>query len=55
MKFEVSFVQNRTYEVDAENEQETEKKAYEKFHEEMSYPVAHTNYDEIIIEPLDEF
>ena len=54
MRYEVNFIQNWVYEVDAVDEHEAEEKAYREFSNQMSYPVAHTNYDDITIELLDD-
>jgi len=50
MQYLVTFTQHYEYLVDAEDEQEAEKKAYEQFNSDMHYPVARTSYDECEIE-----
>ena len=50
MQYVVTFVQNNVYFVEADDECEAEDKAYEKFRSDMRTPIAHTHYDEVIVE-----
>lgn len=50
MNYTVTFVQYYTYEVEAENDQEAENKAYEEFRADMCCPIAHTHYDDVEVE-----
>lgn len=50
MTYTVTFVQNHTYEVEANSESEAESIAYKEFANNMRYPVARTWYDEVEIE-----
>lgn len=54
MRYCVTFIQNNVYFVDADDDNDAERKAYDEFCSEMSYPVAHTHYDECDVECLDE-
>lgn len=53
-KFSVMFSQYTIYEVEAENEDDAQKKAYREFYNDMCAPVAHVIYDECEIKCLDE-
>lgn len=51
MEYKVIFVQNHEYYVDAEDEDEAEKKAYAEFKQDMTRRSrAHDVYDDVIIE-----
>ncbi len=54
MRYCVTFVQNNVYFVDADDDNDAERKVYDEFCSEMSYPVAHTHYDECDVECLDD-
>ncbi len=50
MTYTITFIQNHTYEVEADSESEAENKAYEEFASDMRRPVAQIWYDEVEIE-----
>lgn len=54
MRYRVIFTQYWDYEVEAEDEYEAEQVAKKEFLSDMHYPVAHTNYDDIDIEELED-
>ena len=54
MKFNVTFIQSYSCEVEADNEDDAFNKAYDDFHDYMSRPIAHTDYDDYMIEAVDE-
>ena len=49
MKYQVTFIQNHQYEIDAQNECEAFTKAHEKWCAEMRSSVANTVYDDVEI------
>lgn len=53
-KFEVCFIQYHNYEVEAENERDAIDLASDDFHSEMRRPIAHTYYDEVEVEELED-
>ena len=53
-KYAVTFAQYWEYEVEADNEDEAFDNAYHEFVSEMLYPVANTNYDEYLVEEVEE-
>ena len=48
----VTFCQYNAYWVEANDESEAENKAYEEFKSEMTSSVAHTHYDEVIVDEI---
>lgn len=54
MRYRVAFSQYSVYEVEAANENDAIDIAYKDFKSEMSYPVAHTIYDDVEAEELDD-
>ena len=52
--YRVTFVQNYVYQVNASNEDEAYDAAYNEYHSEMHIPVAHTHYDDLDVECLEE-
>ena len=50
MTYTVTFVQNHTYNVEAENENEAFNNAHEEFLRDMHYPAANTWYDEVCVD-----
>lgn len=51
-KFEVSFIQYHSYNVEADTEEEAEDKAWKEFRSDMCGSVASTQYDDIEIKEL---
>ena len=54
MKYEVTFYQSLTIEVEAANEDDAFSKALPEFESEMRRPIARTDYDDYDVEPIDE-
>ena len=54
MKYDVTFCQYHTYEVDADSEDEAINKAYEYFSDYMRRPTTHTEYDDVKVTKLEE-
>jgi hypothetical protein len=54
MKYNVTFYQYHTYEVDADNEDEAIDKAFDDFIDYMRRPTAHTDYDEVKVRKVNE-
>lgn len=54
MKFRVVFIQEWDYEVEADDADEAEDVAYDKFNTTMREPIAHTSYDDVRISEYDE-
>lgn len=54
MKFEVTFTQYYTYEVEAKSEDEAVSKAYRQFESDMLNPVANTAYDDVDVEEVEQ-
>ncbi len=52
--YAVTFCQYNVYWVEANDESEAENKAYEEFKNEMTSFVAHTHYDEVIVDEIIE-
>ena len=50
MNYTVTFIQYHTYEVEATDDCDAERKAHERFRNDMLSPVAHTWYDDVEIE-----
>lgn len=53
-KYEVTFTQYSSYEVEAETEDEAIDIAYYEFEADMRYPVANTFYDEVSAAAVEE-
>lgn len=53
-RYSVCFTNYHSYEVEANSESEAEDKAYQQYKAEMSRPIAHTGYDEVEVQNLDE-
>ena len=53
-KFEVSFIQYHTYNVEADTEEEAEDKAWKEFQSDMRSSVASTQFDDIEIREREE-
>lgn len=53
-EYNVTFMQYHEYTVEAESESDAERKAYQKFKNDMCSPVAHTHYDDVEVECLDD-
>ena len=54
MKFEVTFTQYYTYEVEAESEDEAVDIAHMEFVSDMRSPVANTAYDDVEVEEVEQ-
>ena len=54
MKFEVTFTQYYTYEVEAESEDEAVSKAHRQFESDMRSPIANTAYDYVDVEEVEQ-
>jgi hypothetical protein len=54
MKYEVTFYQSFTFEVEAADEDDAFNKALPEFEFEMRLPVARTDYDDYEVEPINE-
>jgi len=52
MEYNVIFIQQYEYIVEAENDEEAFKKGHEEFISECSMPIANTEYDDVIIEEI---
>lgn len=52
-RFNVTFTQYYSYEVEAENEDEAVNEAYGEFRADMCSPIADTHYDEAEVEEID--
>lgn len=51
MKYTVTFTQYWSYDVEAKTTEEAEGLAYDKFKADMYRPIAHTDYDEVEVDP----
>lgn len=54
MKYEVTFYQSVTIEVEAADEDDAFNKALPEFESEMRRPVARTDYDDYEVEPINK-
>lgn len=54
MEYNVIFIQQYEYVVEAENEEEAFRKGHKEFISECYMPIANTEYDDIIIEEIEE-
>ena len=54
MQYVVTFTQYSNYDVEAKTESEAIDEAYKLFNREAYYPVAHTHYDEVDVEEIEE-
>lgn len=52
--YAVTFCQYNVYWVEANDESEAENKAYEQFKSDMTSSIAHTDYDEVIVDEIIE-
>ena len=52
--YAVTFCQYNVYWVEANDESEAENKAYEEFKSDMTSSIAHTYYDEVIVDEIIE-
>lgn len=52
-RFNVTFTQYYSYEVEADDEYEAENEAYKEFKADMCSPIANTHYDECEVEEID--
>ena len=54
-RFEVSFIQYHTYDVEADTEEEAEDKAFKEFQSDMRRSVSSTFYDDMEIKKWEEY
>ena len=54
-KFEVSFIQYHTYNVEADTEEEAENKAFKEFTSDMRNGVSSTFFDDMEVKELEEY